>query len=156
MAYGIFLLLHSLLRWVVVLAGLVLVGACIQAKVSGAKYQPLHRMLGKIFVSSVHLNFVIGLILYVALSPTTQAAFADVGAAMKQSALRFFLVEHVFGMLVAVALVTVGAATVKRTVDDAKKLSRATIYFGAGLLMILLSIPWPFYPAGRPLFWLAF
>ncbi len=156
MAYGIFLVLHSIVRWVVVVAGVAVVASCIRAKAKGSSYQPIHRTLGTVFVSGVHLNVVLGLILYVALSPTTQLAFADVGAAMKASTLRFFLVEHPFGMLVGTALVTVGSATVKRTVDDAKKLSRAVTYFGAGLLMILLSIPWPFYPAGRPLFWLPF
>ena len=37
----------------------------------------------------------------VATSPMTQAAFADFGGAMGNSVMRFWAVEHIFGMLVA-------------------------------------------------------
>ncbi|MEY2637389.1 MAG: hypothetical protein RLZZ197_1867 [Bacteroidota bacterium] len=44
---------------------------------------------------SLHTQLLIGLVLYLALSPVTTAAFADFGAAMKDSATRLILVEHV-------------------------------------------------------------
>jgi hypothetical protein len=106
---------------------------------------------GVAFVAGLHLNFVLGLVMYFALSPITTAAFSDMAQAMKTAALRFFVVEHPFGMLIAVALATVGSARVKRAVDDAAKHKRALIFYTIALLVVLASIPWPFYPAGRPL-----
>jgi len=50
------------------------------------------------------IQLLIGLILYAFLSPITQAAFADFKAAMKNAELRYFAVEHITLMIVAVVL----------------------------------------------------
>jgi hypothetical protein len=156
MIYGIFLVLHSIVRWLVLPLGLAAVVSALAARSKAAPYTPHHRTLGTLFVSTLHLNVLLGILLYVALSPTTQAGFADFGAAMKNSALRFFLIEHPFGMIVGTVVATIGAVQVKATSDAARKHTRAAAFFGGALVIVLLSVPWPFYPAGRPLFWLPF
>lgn len=154
--YGTLLLIHSLLRWLVLIAGIVAVARALQALSKGESYETSHRTTATVFVSSLHLNLLLGIALYVGVSPITQAAFADIGAAMKSSALRFFLVEHPFGMLVGTIVATVGSSKLRRTVAARAKHRVTAIFFGIGLLIVLASIPWPFYPAGRPLFWLPF
>ena len=126
----------------------------LRGKLAARPYEKLDRLGSVAFVSSLHLNFVLGLLLYVALSPITTAAFSDMSTAMKTAPLRFFVVEHPFGMLLAVVLATVGSARVKRAGDDPAKHKRALIFHGIALLLLLVSIPWPFYPAGRPLLFL--
>jgi hypothetical protein len=70
---------------------------------------------------------------------------------MGDSALRFFLVEHAFGMLLAVTLAHIGRIRIRKAADDGRRHRSAAIYFGIALVLVLLSIPWPGMPAGRPL-----
>ncbi len=154
MIYGIFLFLHTLVRWIALLAGLSVVVRAALGVAQRQPYLPSHRVNGAVFVAALHLNVLIGIVLYVAFSPLTHAAFADVGAAMKSAGLRFFFVEHPFGMLVGTILATIGAARARKAVDDHDKHMRTLAFMGIGLVAILVSVPWPFYSAGRPLFWL--
>jgi hypothetical protein len=90
-------------------------------------------------------------VLYFILSPVTGAALDDFGGAMKNTQLRFFAVEHVFGMLIGTVLAHVGQGRVRKAPVD-RKGRTAAIFYGLALLAILASIPWPGLPAGRPLF----
>jgi hypothetical protein len=64
---------------------------------------------------------------------------------------RFFLLEHPLGMVAAIALAHVGGIRIKRATNDTQRHQTAAIFFGLALVLILLSIPWPGMPAGRPL-----
>lgn len=139
--YELVLLVHSWLRWAVLAAGLA-------AAFGGRSRDDAG---GKWFVILLDLQIVLGLLLYVALSPFTKAAMANFGEAMGNSQLRFFAVEHVFGMLIGTALAHVGRKKVKNAVIE-RRGRLALIFYGLALLAIVASIPWPGLPAGRPLF----
>jgi hypothetical protein len=91
-----------------------------------------------------------GILLYAWLSPITRQAFGDIGAAMKEASLRFWVVEHIFGMVIALALAHVGRVRIRKA-SLARRHRLAATFFGLALLAILLSIPWPAAPYGRPL-----
>lgn len=150
-SYLIFKDVHSLLRWAVILAAL---WALLRAW-SGVAFRSLwtnqDRKSGLIFSSILNVQFLIGIVLYF-LSPVTQAAMENFGAAMKDGALRFYAVEHVTGMLLAVILAQVGYSISKRAATDRGKFLRAAITYTIATLLILASIPWPFMKYGRPLF----
>jgi hypothetical protein len=64
----------------------------------------------------------------------------------------FFRYIHITAMLVAVIVITIGSAKAKRVQDHTAKYRTMLWWFVAGLLILLLAIPWPFSPlAGRPL-----
>ncbi len=69
------------------------------------------------------------------------------GAAMKDTAARFWVVEHIFGMVVGIALITIGRVAAKKAADDKAKFKKIAVYFTLGLLIILATIPWPFREA---------
>jgi hypothetical protein len=75
----------------------------------------------------------------------------DFGAAMKSSGLRFWAVEHLFGMIVGLALVHIGRVRTRKLTDSAARHKVALISYTLGLLAILISIPWPGMPNGRAL-----
>ena len=139
--YGIALLVHSWLRWAVLAAGLVAV----------ARGGSGNESAGRWFTRALDLQFTIGLLLYFVLSPVTGAALEDFGGAMKVQQLRFFAVEHVFGMLIGTALAHIGQGKVRKAPTH-RKARTAAIFYGLALVAILASIPWPGLPAGRPLF----
>lgn len=148
MLYLTILTLHSWVRWAVVLAGL---AAFLRSVGAGRRpWTPTDDRAGFWFTMLLDVQMLIGLLLYVWLSPSTHEAFRDVGAAMKSSGLRFWAVEHIFGMLVALALAHVGRARIRKA-DLGRRHRLAAIFFGLALVAILASIPWPGTPNGRPL-----
>jgi uncharacterized membrane protein YdjX (TVP38/TMEM64 family) len=108
-------------------------------------------MAGLFFTSLLNLQLILGLVLY-GISPITRAAMTNFAAAMKDSTLRFFAVEHVAGMLLAVVIAQVGYSISKRARTDSGKFLRAAIAYSIAGVVILASIPWPFLKYGRPLF----
>ena len=149
--YGLVLILHSLIRWFVLLAGIVTVVRAITGWRTGRPWTLADDRAGARFMMAFDLQMLLGLLLYFLLSPITRAAMQDFGGAMANSALRFWAVEHIFGMLVAMVLAHVGRARVRRVSSDSRKHKVAAIFFTLALLTILASIPWPGTVAGRPL-----
>jgi len=139
--YESFLLIHSWLRWAVLAAGVAAVAR------GGAR----DSSTGRWFTILLDMQMLIGLLLYFVLSPFTKAALSDFGAAMGNPQLRYFAVEHVFGMVIAIVLAHIGTAKIKKAPAE-RKGKLAMIFYGLALVAILASIPWPGMPAGRPLF----
>ena len=108
-------------------------------------------VIGAWFVGSLDLQLLLGLILYIFLSPFTREAWGDMAATMRNAPLRFFAVEHITGMIIAVALAHVGRAKTKKATDAAQRHRIALIFYALALVVIVLSIPWPGTPGGRPL-----
>jgi len=66
---------------------------------------------------------------------------------MGNDVLRFFAVEHIFGMVVAVIVAHVGRVLSKKAAGPRKKYRAAAIWYTFSVLVILAMIPWD-----RPLF----
>lgn len=81
---------------------------------------------------ATHTQFLIGLILYFT-SPKVNFGM------MAEKLYRFYSVEHITGMLIAIVLITIGHRQAKN-LNHGKTFA----YYGIGLLIILASIPWPF------------
>ena len=67
---------------------------------------------------------------------------------MSNKIFRFFTVEHIFGMLIAIALITIVRIKLKKINDGTAKHKKTFVYYLISLLIILISIPWPFYDVG--------
>jgi hypothetical protein len=98
------------------------------------------------FTMAMDLQTLFGLILYFALSPLMKAVFADFGAAMANSTLRYWSMEHIFGMVVALALAHVGRARSRKAFEAVARHKEMAIFCGLAILVILVTIPWPFMP----------
>lgn len=149
--YNAALIAHSWLRWFVILAGLFAVIRAIGGVAGRRSWTRVDDRAGFWFGMLLDLQIVLGLILYFLLSPITRAAMQDFGAAMASSGLRFWSVEHVFGVIVGLALVHIGRARTRKLTDSGARHKAAAISYTLGLLAILIAIPWPGMPNGRPL-----
>ena len=147
--YTTALLVHSWLRWVVLILGLIAAGRALTA--GRRQWTRSDHQAGLLFGIAFDIQTLIGLILYFLLSPFTGEALQNIGAAMQNSGLRFWALEHPFGMFVALALVHIGNARIRKTYDDRRKHRLAAIFFTLAVLIMLLTIPWPGMPNGRPL-----
>lgn len=147
--YGIVLNVHSWLRWVVLIA---MLWTILRAVLPGPRaWTPADDRSLRLSVISLDVQLLLGLLLYFVLSPFTREAMSDMGAAMRSPGLRFFAVEHVAGMLIAITLAHVGAVRIRKAAPE-RRHRLAAIFFILALLAVLASIPWPGLPAGRPLF----
>ena len=146
--YSFILATHNIVRWLVLVAAVVVIVQAFVGWLGKKEWSKANNLTGIIYVSAVDLNVLLGLILYLFLSPLTRQAFADLGAAMGNPILRFFAVEHIFMMLVALALAHIGRSLSKKATETAKKHRTAAIWYTLSLLVILIMIPWgrPFWP----------
>lgn len=145
-----FVHLHSLLRWLVLFAGIAAVVMYALGYVNKKAFSNNENRISLIFTSLMDSQLLIGLYLYFA-----KGHFANLtgGSAMSNPIIRFFAVEHLFGMLVALVLVHIGRAASKKG-EDATRFRKGLIYFGLALVIMLVSIPWPFTAAGVGRGWL--
>jgi hypothetical protein len=150
--YSPLLFLHSWLRWLVLLTGLFALIRAVGGMNAKRAWLPADAKPGLFFIIFLDLQFLIGLALYLFFSPTVQAAFGNIGAAMRNPEYRFFVVEHFVGMFIAIALAHVGRVRSKTAKTDASRFTSAAIFYGLALVIILASIPWPGMAAGRVLF----
>ncbi len=148
--YQIVLFLHSWVRWIVVILAGLAVGRALAGWLGQREWSIFDRRLGTFLTISMDIQLLLGIVLYFGLSPITRNALQDFGAAMADSTQRFWAVEHIFMMVLAVILVHVGQVLVKRAPTAVSKHRWATLLFGAGALVLLLAIPWPFAIQARP------
>jgi hypothetical protein len=149
--YTIILALHSWIRWIALIAG---VGATIMTMRDGSGATGSSRLdrWGFILVTALDVQLLLGLILYLVVSPNMVEIRANFGAAMKDPVARFWAVEHISSMLLAVILVHVGRVLGRKATSPESKRMKLFVCFGIATVLMILSIPWPGLRAGRPLF----
>ena len=134
--------LHNTLRWVVLVAILVAIVQLLMKK-NALK-------ASKVLLISAHSTLVLGLYQYF-FGPAGFSLIKSMGmaAVMKDNLARFWAVEHIFSMLLAIILITIGHVKYKKG-----GISKTTlILYILALLLIFGAIPWPFRAEiARPLF----
>mgnify|MGYP000061613736 CR=1 FL=1 len=133
---------HSGLRWAVLILLLAAIFNAFSKKSNGT-WRPKDKKITLFAMVFTHLQLVIGLVLYF-ISP--KVVFSD--QTMGDTVLRFYAVEHIVLMLVAIALITIGYGKAKRAASDSKKFGAVAKFYLIGLILILASIPWPFRNLG--------
>lgn len=135
----IFLLdLHNLLRWAVVILGLVAFVLAWGAAASRSGWTATQNGVGRTFTILMDIQVLVGILLYAVWSPVTTNAFRNFGAAMKDDQTRFFLVEHMPLMLIALALFHIGVARARRK----NSAITAAVFYTIGLALVGFAIPW--------------
>ena len=140
--YPFVLGVHNILRWVVLIAGILAAGRALIGWFGKKEWTKQDRLLGVIFTSSVDIQLLFGILLYFVLSAITKGAISDFGTAMGIRDIRFFAIEHVFFMVLALIFAHLGSALPKKVDDPTSKHKRAAIWFSLSLLTILAGIPW--------------
>lgn len=145
------LLCHSVTRWALLFTCVLAIARALSGVRTGRTFDTVDERGGFLLVLLSDLQLVFGLVLYFVTSPIMEIARASMKNAMKEPSLRFYAVEHVTVMVLALVLVHVGRVLVRRAEGDAKKHRRALLCFGLAGVCFVLGTPWPFLPYGRPL-----
>ncbi|MDQ6479017.1 cytochrome B [Dyadobacter sp. LHD-138] len=132
---------HSGLRYVVL--GLLIAAVAI----AYSNWQNNKQGDSKVYLFALiatHTQLLIGLVLY------TMSPLVNFGE-ISNKVIRFYSIEHVFMMVIAIVLITVGRVRSKKLSGAAKH--RTVLYFYAmALIIILAAIPWPFRNLGAAWF----
>jgi hypothetical protein len=133
---------HNLFRWLVLIAMVLAVVFALIGWSGKRGWSKKDNITGLLLTVFMDIQFVVGMILYAFVSPKMKAVFNDFGAAMKNADLRFYAVEHISLMVIALVLVHIGRAKSKKAVPAWKKHKNAAIFYGIALLLVLAGIPW--------------
>jgi heme A synthase len=148
--YTTVLTIHSWARWLALIAAVGATFAAVRGKVQGP--DSLADRWGLFAMMAVDIQMLLGLILYLVVSPNMQEIRAHFGEAMKNAQLRFWAVEHISAMFAALVLVHVGRVLARKARTPGAKRTRLLVCFGLATVLMILGTPWPGMPAGRPLF----
>ncbi len=150
--YNVLLHLHSAGRWLVLLF---LLFAIFNSLVAGNRpYIKSDNRTGLILTIFADLMLLIGIALWF-LGPWgfKQIQQSGMGEVMSNPTSRFYAVEHLVGMLIAIVLIHIGKAQGRKPIGDRAKHRRTVIFYTIALVIILLSIPWPFREIGAGRGW---
>jgi len=126
---------HSLLRYFILIALVVVIIKAILGLVNKQPFGKWDNKLGLYLFIFTHMQLLIGLILYF-VSP-----FVKFGPdTMSDKTTRYWTVEHILTMLVAVVFITLARTTSKRMTTDEAKHKRMLIFNGIALLIIVATI----------------
>lgn len=143
MLYTILKHSHSGLRWIlIILFVFALVGLFRVAFRKKTCYATTKRMALATLITA-HVQLILGFILYF-ISPLVIFS----GSSMSNKVLRFYLVEHISLMLIAIILVTIAYSQAKKISDEVRGFRKQFTYYLIAFILILVSIPWPFRGLG--------
>ena len=134
---------HSGLRWlalVLIVMTIIRAGSRMSSK---ENFEFQTKGIALFAMIAMHIQAAIGLVLYV-ISPTVQFG----ASTMKDSTLRFFAVEHLAMMLIALILFTVGYSKSKKKTENTSKYKTIFWFYLIGFIILLAGIPWPFRELG--------
>jgi hypothetical protein len=129
---------HSGLRWILFILIIYTILNSAKKILANEKYSKGDKFFTSLTTITAHIQLLLGLILYFI---SDKVVFSM--NSFRSNMLRFFLVDHIAGMILAITFITIGSIRVKRAKLDKSKHARAFIFFLIAFVIICLSIPWP-------------
>lgn len=131
--YPQLLLTHSYVRYFVFFLLIIVIVKSLIGLINKKPFTKTDDKIGLFLLMCTHLQLILGLVLYfvsnaVQFGPDTMKAY------------RYWTVEHIFGMLVAVALITIARTTSRRMSVDAHKFKRLFVFNTIALIIIIVII----------------
>lgn len=147
---NILLVLHSVMRWLVLVSLLYAIYRAYYGYEHKLPFMPIDNQVRHWTATIAHVQLLIGIIVYTQSATVKMLAngLSDTGRITEPV---FFGIIHIALMLAAIIIITTGSAMAKRKVLAADKFRTQLVYFSVALAIIFIAIPWPFSPlAQRP------
>jgi hypothetical protein len=133
--YSTLITFHSALRYFVLIFLIIVIVKSLMGWQKKESYTSGDDKLSLWLFMLTHTQLLIGIVLYF-VSPFVVFS----GASMKDSMMRYWLVEHNTMMLIAIVLITMARITAKKLSDPAAKHKRLFIFNTIALIIILTAI----------------
>lgn|SRR5690606_27479485 len=129
--------LHSGLRYVVLVLLILAIITAISGLTGKKNYTEGNRKLNLFTLIAAHIQLLVGLALYAMSSMVT---FSDMSSVMKTANLRYWTVEHISMMVIAIVLITVGHSKSKKAATAQAKHRSIAVFYSIALVIILAAI----------------
>lgn len=150
--YTIVLAIHSLTRWLVLASLVFAIFRAYRGWLTNATFAGFDNKVRHVTATIAHVQLVLGLWLYF-ISPLTTYFLNHYSDAVHNRELRFFGMEHITMMLLAITIITIGSVATKRKTGHRRKYRTMAVWYTIALLIIISSVPWSFSPVvSRPNF----
>lgn len=147
--YSLFLPLHSLFRWLVLVSLLSSIITAYRGVSRKLNFTPVANSLRHWTATIAHIQLLLGITLYFQSPVVISEGTESTGISLSEHT--FFRYLHLSLMITAIVMITIGSAKAKRMPDDLTKYQTMLGWFSTALLIIFIAIPWPFSPlAARP------
>lgn len=133
--YSFFLLSHSLVRFAVLALLVFVIALAFHGWQTKKAFSSIDDRLGLFLLIATHIQLLLGLALYFT-SPNVHFE----AASMKDSLSRYWLVEHVTMMIIAVVLITVTRIRSKRIRNDEVRHKQLFIWNTLALALVVITI----------------
>lgn len=152
MDFGFLLSIHSLVRWFILVALILILIKSYKGLKLGQPFSKFDRNLRKYTPILGWVQFILGCLLY-SKSAFVSYFFEHFPETLSQREIRFFGIEHSSIMPIAILVLTLGAI---KSIKQCNNTTAYKIWFRWTLIsfiLIISSIPWSFWPlVSRPLF----
>lgn len=149
--YSALLFIHSWTRWIVVAATLYFLVKSAIGWSRGKKWTSADNHFIWIFSQVFGYQILIGLTIYLAVSPMVRAAVSDPGSILSNGVINFWTLRHPLSMILAFVVYQVGEGRAKKGAIE-KRYAIYTITFAAVFAIMCSAIPWDGLSYGRPYF----
>jgi len=137
--------LHSALRWLIVILLVIGIVRHLTAWLGNKHYNLTDLKRDTWLMSCAHMMLVLGLFQwYFGNLGYKLIEAGGFGGVMKNAASRYWAVEHLTGMIIAIVLITLGKAVGRKGISDNDKHKKAFIFFTLAAVIIFAVMPWPF------------
>lgn len=145
--------LHNFGRWVVIILLLIAILKSATGLAGNKAFTNGDKKVGLFLMISAHTMLLIGLYQWF-VGPWGLQNIQNLGmkAVMQNNVYRFWAVEHITGMLIAIILITIGRSAAKKNINDTARHRRSFWFYLVAFIIIMVTVPWPFREVGRPLF----
>ncbi|TSD64866.1 cytochrome B [Inquilinus sp. KBS0705] len=133
--YSFFKYFHSGFRYIVVLLVVIAIVRAFADWAGKKPYTEGNRKLNLFAMISAHTQFLLGIILYF-LSPYVQFN----STTMKNFDTRYWTVEHITMMLIAIVLITIGHSKSKRALTPVAKNKAIAIFYTIAFVIVVIAI----------------
>lgn len=129
--------LHSGWRYVALLLIILALISAFSGWFGKNNYTEGNRKLNLFTLIAFHVQALIGIILYF-VSPKVR--LDDMAMAMKDSISRYWTVEHILMMIIAVVLITIGHSKSKKTTVSLQKHKSIAIFYTLAIIIVIVAV----------------
>jgi hypothetical protein len=140
--YPVILQIHQYLSWLVLLTALFALYRAFRGILLKKQWFAADRRAGLFFSVVIDFQVLAGILLYVVFSPLTRVVFKDINSVMAEPSVRFYAVEHVLVMLIALFAMHIGRSKAMKAQFAARKHRLSAAWYTLAVVLILSRIPW--------------
>lgn len=138
--YSVTFNIHVYISAITLLAGLSTLGLSIHGWSTRREFNRKDAISSLLFSIGLYFQLILGFIIYFTLRTSLEGTMWEVPDTENDASLRFWAIEHIALMILALFLTQLGRLFIKRSSKSIMKFKASLFYNGASLILILFSL----------------